>query len=207
VAATGFGSMITDHRETTDGHCKVSRKSLEPVFEPLHMVVASVPQQERATNTARHAVVQSGQGRINQLSSSHGHRGSPGGMPALCVIPLGWSTSSYLLVPKNHHRDRLSSSPWGGLALKCVSFHQALAPFHERVPRLSLTTFQSCGRVLLPENLVQAERELHRFRPADADEHVENLDNRLPIDFLRLKQYSVISKIAAHELYNKPEPE
>jgi hypothetical protein len=43
-------------------------KFLKPVFGPLLAVVLSFAQQENAAHTARHAVVQTSQRRINQLS-------------------------------------------------------------------------------------------------------------------------------------------
>jgi hypothetical protein len=61
-AATGFKSMIIQHRETTDGHREDVRGFLEPVFDPLFAILITLAQQKRTAHAARHAVVPASQG-------------------------------------------------------------------------------------------------------------------------------------------------
>jgi hypothetical protein len=70
--------MVIHDRGATDGHRKVLREFLEPVFQPLLAVVLFSIPQERAAATARHTVISAGEGHINQLGSSDHHRESPG---------------------------------------------------------------------------------------------------------------------------------
>jgi hypothetical protein len=74
------------------------------------------------SNTARHAVAPAVHSRMNQLGSSDRHRESPGCKPLLYVISVDGSTSSWLPVPNNRHRDWLSTAQRDGTALQCVFY-------------------------------------------------------------------------------------
>jgi hypothetical protein len=80
-----------------------SRPQVPPVLEPFFAVVVSFAQQERAANTARHAVVPTGDGGINQLGSSDRHRGSPECMALLYASPAYQSRSIRFFAFTNHH--------------------------------------------------------------------------------------------------------
>jgi hypothetical protein len=104
------------------------RELLESVLDLLLTVLVSFAQQERAANTARHALIPAGQQHINQLSSSDRHRHSSGGITVMYAMPVAPPSSFCLHVVKNHRHDWLS--PAGRLCCACP-----FPPMYSGVPR------------------------------------------------------------------------
>jgi hypothetical protein len=80
-----YSTIAVHHRETTDTYREEFHKFLEPVLDPLHAIVISFPQQERATNAACDAVVPAGQLDINELGASDRHKRSPAEGTSYCA--------------------------------------------------------------------------------------------------------------------------